>query len=135
MTHPVKFRKTGFSGVSSRAVSPIPTLITARGEEKHSRGGSRRGAVARGPTRIHEAAGSSPAHAQWVLDLALLRLWWRPVATAATGPLAWEPLYAAGATLEKTKKKKKESKQPDQVTKEQHWRQSWRIPERLRAQD
>ena len=37
-------------------------------------------------------------------DLALLWLWCRPVATALIGPLAWDPPYAAGATLEKTKK-------------------------------
>ena len=29
-----------------------------------------------------------------------------PAATALIGPLAWEPPYAAGAALEKTKKKK-----------------------------
>ena len=41
-------------------------------------------------------------------DPALLRLWlWhRPSATALIGPLAWEPPYAVGAALEKTKKKK-----------------------------
>ena len=39
-------------------------------------------------------------------DLVLLWLWHWLVATAPTGPLAWEPLYAAGAALEKTKKKK-----------------------------
>ena len=32
-------------------------------------------------------------------------LWYRPMATAPTGPLAWEPPYAAGAALEKTKRK------------------------------
>ena len=39
-------------------------------------------------------------------DPVLLWLWRRPAATALTGPLAWEPPYAAGAALEKTKKKK-----------------------------
>ena len=38
------------------------------------------------------------------LDLALLWLWRRPVATAPMGPLAWKPLYAAGVVLEKTKR-------------------------------
>ena len=38
-------------------------------------------------------------------DAALLWLWCRPAATALTGPLAWEPLHATGAALEKTKKK------------------------------
>ena len=41
-------------------------------------------------------------------DLALLWLWPRLVATAPIGPLAWEPPYAAGAALEKGKKKKEE---------------------------
>ena len=39
-------------------------------------------------------------------DLVLLWLWYRPAATALIRPLAWEPPYAAGAALEKTKKKK-----------------------------
>ena len=36
----------------------------------------------------------------------MLWLWVRPVATALIRPLAWEPPYAAGAALEKTKNKK-----------------------------
>ena len=36
----------------------------------------------------------------------MLWLWCRPVATAPIGPLAWEPPYAMGVDLEKTKKKK-----------------------------
>ena len=39
-------------------------------------------------------------------DSVLLWLWHRPEATALIRPLAWEPPYAAGAALEKTKKKK-----------------------------
>ena len=38
------------------------------------------------------------------LDLALLWFWHRLAATAPIRPLAWEPLYAAGAALEKAKK-------------------------------
>ena len=38
-------------------------------------------------------------------DLTLLWLWHRLVATALIRPLAWEPPYAMGAALEKTKKK------------------------------
>ena len=40
-------------------------------------------------------------------DPMLLWLLHRPAATAPIGPLAWEPPHAAGAALEKTKKKKK----------------------------
>ena len=39
--------------------------------------------------------------------LALLWLWHQPATTAPIRPLAWEPPYAAGTALEKTKKKKK----------------------------
>jgi len=38
----------------------------------------------------------------------LLWLWCRPGATAPIRPLAWEPPYAKGEALEKTKKKKDE---------------------------
>ena len=38
---------------------------------------------------------------------ALLWLWYRLVATAPIGPLAWEPPYAAGAAQENGKKTKK----------------------------
>lgn len=34
-------------------------------------------------------------------------LWRRPAATAPSGPLAWEPPYAVGVALEKTKRQKK----------------------------
>ena len=44
------------------------------------------------------------------LDLALLWLWHRPVATVPMGPLAWEPPYAAGAALEKAKRQKKKKR-------------------------
>ena len=40
-------------------------------------------------------------------DLVVLWLWCKPAATALVQPLAWEPQYAAGAALKKTKKKKK----------------------------
>ena len=39
-------------------------------------------------------------------DPMLLLLWHRLVAIVLTGPQAWEPLYAIGAALEKTKNKK-----------------------------
>ena len=37
-------------------------------------------------------------------DLTLLWLWRRPVATAPIRPLAWEPLFAAGAAQEMAKR-------------------------------
>ena len=40
------------------------------------------------------------------LDLALLWLWRRPVATALIWPLVWEPPYAVGAALERQTKNK-----------------------------
>ena len=43
-------------------------------------------------------------------DPMLLWLWCRQTATALTGPLAWEPSYAAGVALERQKDKKKLSK-------------------------
>ena len=45
-------------------------------------------------------------------DPALLRLWCRPAATAPIRPLAWEPPYAMGAALEKTKRQKKKLSPP-----------------------
>ena len=39
-------------------------------------------------------------------DLAWLWLWRRLAATALIRPLAWEPSYAVGTALEKTKKEK-----------------------------
>ena len=41
------------------------------------------------------------------LDLTLLWLWHRPVATAQIQPLAWEPPYAVGVALKKKKRPKK----------------------------
>ena len=49
-----------------------------------------------GVGRRHGSDGSDPA---------LLWLWYRLVATAPIGPLAWEPPYAAGAALKNRKKK------------------------------
>ena len=52
-------------------------------------------------------------------DLVLLGLWLWPVATAAIGPLAWEPPYAVDVVLEKAKRQKrpkKKKKTPNQKT-------------------
>ena len=42
----------------------------------------------------------------------MLGLWRRPLATAPIRPLAWEHPYAAGAALEKAKRKKKKEGVP-----------------------
>ena len=47
-------------------------------------------------------------------DLALLWLWYRPAATAPTGPLAWEPPCAAGIALKRHKDKKSKQQQQQQ---------------------
>ena len=59
------------------------------------------------PTRNHEVVGSNPGLIQRVKDPALLWLWYRPVATAPIRPLAWGPLHATEAALEKAKRQKK----------------------------
>ena len=57
------------------------------------------------PSSNHEVAGSILT--QWVKDLALLWLWRsRLAAIAPIGPLAWEPPYAVGVALKRTKKTK-----------------------------
>ena len=43
-------------------------------------------------------------------DPALLWLWYRPVAAAPIGPLAWEPPYARGVALKRQQDKKKKKK-------------------------
>ena len=47
------------------------------------------------------------------LDLMLLWLWCRLVATAPIRPLAWEPPYATGSALEKTKKERKKKRKKE----------------------
>ena len=55
------------------------------------------------PNSNHKVAGLIPGFAQWVKDLELLWLWYRPAATALTGPLAWDPPYASSAALKRQK--------------------------------
>ena len=55
------------------------------------------GSVVTNQTGFHEDESSIPGLAQWVGYPALLWLWCRPVAIAPSGPLAWEPPYAAAA--------------------------------------
>ena len=76
------------------------------------------------PTRSDEIVGSIPGLTQWVKNLVLLLScdvgcrrgsdpmlpWCRLVATAPIRPLAWEPPYATGLGLEKTKRPKKKKK-------------------------
>ena len=61
------------------------------------------GAAKTNLTRNHEIVGSIPGLTQWVKDLGLLWLWCRPVAVPLIRPLAWEPPYATGVALKKTK--------------------------------
>ena len=44
-------------------------------------------------------------------DPAWLWLWRRPAAIAPTGPLLWEPPYAAGAALKRQERKKNPQKE------------------------
>ena len=48
-------------------------------------------------------------------DPALLWLWCRPVATALTRPLAWEPPYPMAAAQEKAKRQKKKKKKEKEI--------------------
>ena len=50
-------------------------------------------------------------------DPTLLWLWRRPEATALIQPLTWEPPYASGMALEKTKKKKTKNKNKNKTGK------------------
>ena len=67
---------------------------------------SRRGAAETNTTRNYEVVVSNHGLAQWVKDLALLRLWCRLAAVALIRPLAWEHPSATGSTLKSEEKNK-----------------------------
>ena len=87
-------------------------------------GSSPCGLMIRNLISIHKDVGLIPGLAQWVkgsgvivrcsvghrqgLDLALLWLWHRLMATAQIQPLAWELPYAMRVALKRQKKKKKD---------------------------
>ena len=48
---------------------------------------------------VYEDVGLIPGLPQWVKDLALLWLWYRPAAATPIQPLAWKPPYAAGMAM------------------------------------
>ena len=49
-------------------------------------------------------------------DLAWLWLWCRPAAVALIRPLVWEPPYATGAALKKTKDETKQNQIPSEFS-------------------
>ena len=69
-------------------------------------------------TGIHKDVGLIPGLNQWVkdlvllqsLDLALLGLWYEPVAAAPIQPQAWEPPHATSADIKKKKPKNNNKK-------------------------
>ena len=61
-------------------------------------------------TRNHEVVVSCGVGQRPSSDPTLLWLWCMLAAAAPIGPLAWEPSYAAGATLEKKAKRQKKKK-------------------------
>ena len=58
-------------------------------------------------------------------DLALVWLWHRPGSTAPTDPLAWEPPYAVGVALKRTKDKKERKKENQMKKHESNIRDLW----------
>ena len=92
-------------------------------KKKNTVKSSHRGSAVTNLTSIHEEAGSIPGLALWVkrsgiavscgighrclLDLVLLWLWCRPVATATIWPVGWELPCAKGAAPKTWRKRQK----------------------------
>ena len=58
------------------------------------------------PASIHDSVGSIPGLAQWVWEshITVAAVW--ASSCSSIRPLAWKPLYAAGAAVQSKKKKK-----------------------------
>ena len=84
---------------------PAGTILQNLVVHPETPGSSPAGSGVMSPTSIHENAGSLPALARWVKDLALLWVWCRLPATALIRPLTWERPCASAVALKRPQKK------------------------------